>query len=112
MKKNILFLFLSLPILFSCNNDDDSSSSQTELSGTHWIKTTDSNRHFTFTSATEYEYYENGSTHPGTYIFNGSNGTMTETSSNFELEFQVNGSILSANQNTSDPDFEALYDKQ
>lgn len=113
MKKIFFVLFLNLTLIYSCDSDDDSTSNTpTGLSGTHWIKTTDNDRHFTFTSATEYVYSENGSTHPGTYVFNGTNGTMTETSSNFELEFQVNGNILSANQNTSNPDFEALYEKQ
>ena len=99
-------------LILSCDNDDDNSSKQTELSGTQWVKTTDNTRHFTFISDTEYVYSENGNTYPGTYVFDGVNGTMTEDSSSFELSFKVNNDILSANQDTSDPDFEALYAKQ
>ena len=113
MKKNIFILFLSLTLIYSCSSDDDSSSNETtELSGTLWVKVTDSDIYFTFTSATEYVYTENGTVNPGTYVFNGTNGTMTETSSGFELEFKVNNNILSANQDTSDPDFEGLYELQ
>ncbi|MCF6297653.1 MAG: hypothetical protein L3J08_06670 [Flavobacteriaceae bacterium] len=109
--KKIFFTIMALGLFItSCNNDDDNSSSQTELSGTQWTKSTDSNRHFTFTSTTEYVYSENGSTHPGTYVFDGTNGTMTETGD--DIDFKVNNDILSVNQDTSDPDFESLYTKQ
>ncbi|MFV0573747.1 MAG: hypothetical protein ACK5M1_15175 [Xanthomarina gelatinilytica] len=114
MKKSLFILTLFACITLSCSNDDDNPESPEtiELSGTHWVKTTDNSRHFTFTSSSEYVYEEDGNNYPGTYVFNGEEGVMTETSSSFELEFRVNGNILSANQNTNDPDFEALYEKQ
>lgn len=112
MNKILIFFSLVFGLFVtSCNSDDnDNSSSQIELSGTQ--KTTDSTRHFTFTSSTEYVYSESGNTYPGTYVFDGSKGVMSEPSSSFELEFKVNNDVLSANQDTSDPDFEALYKKQ
>lgn len=113
MKKNISTLLLSLILLFSCSNDNDSSTEDNNiLSGTHWVKTTNSERHLTFKSTTEYVYSENGKTYSGTYTFDGSSGKMYEKSSSFVLDFKVNGDILSANQNTTNPDFEALYKKQ
>lgn len=111
MKKSLLFAIL-ITFSFACSSDDDDQNTQEGLSGTHWVKTTNNERHFTFTSTTEYVYSEGGSSYPGTYIYDGSEGVMTETSSNFELDFKVEGNILSANQDTSDPDFEALYEKQ
>jgi len=110
MKKIILILlFLSITVT-SCNKEDNTNPNS--LEGTHWVKTTDSSRHFTFTSSTECVYVEDKYSYPGTYVFDGSNGTIIETSSNFNLSFNVNGNILSANQDTDDPDFEALYKKQ
>lgn len=107
----LLFLFTTL---LSCSNDDDNSvvDTPTTLSGTHWIRTTNSTRHFTFTSSTEYVYSEGGVQYPGTYTYSGSSGTFTETSSGSTISFKVNGNILSANQDDTNPDFEALYEKQ
>ena len=113
MRKSFLLISFILAALFSCSSDDDGNIpiDPTNLSGTHWIKTTDNTRHFTFTSSTEYVYSENGSEYQGTYTFDGANGVFDEGSST-EIQFKVNGNILSANQNFSNLDFEALYEKQ
>lgn len=116
MKKKIFILLFSLTLFYSCSNDDDNASDnklELSLSGTHWVKIDNDDIHFTFTSSTQYVYEEIDGTFPGTYVFNGTSGKMIETvDPDFELEFKVNGDILSANQDTSDPDFEALYKKQ
>lgn len=112
MKKYILpfVIFLVAISITSCssNNDDDLPS----LVGTHWIKSSDNSRHFTFTTENEYVYVENGSSYPGTYTFNGTEGVFTETSSGFQGDFKVVGDVLTSYQDVNDPTSGVNYIKQ
>ena len=71
--------------------------------------TTDSSRHFTFTTETDYVYVEYGSNYPGTYTYNGSIGSFYEPEDPEPINFRVNGDILITDQNDEE---ETLYKKQ
>ena len=101
-------LLIMLTALSACSKDNDSA---LELSGTHWIKTTDNSRYFTFTNKTEYVYVEGSDSASGTYTFDGTNGVF-QTKDEGNIDFKVNGNILSVNQNDDSSDFESIYEKQ
>lgn len=109
MKKTLIlssFIIFNF-ILLSCKSDVDDLSNNTSLSGTFWVKINDDTRTFTFTSSVKYVYTEYGNSYPGTYTFDGSFGTFDG-----DIDFKVNGDILSSNQDDSNQDFESLYAKQ
>jgi hypothetical protein len=113
MKKVILIVLSILTIsISSCKSDDDSNDDPLTLSGTHWVRSDDDSRYFTFTSENEYEYGENNNSYPGTYIFDGSTGTFTETSSGYQSNFEVLGDILTDYQDPDDPTNGTNYIKQ
>lgn len=112
MKTKIISLIFIGILIYSCTNNDDSQEDINSLFGTKWINVNDDNQHFTFISSTEYVYKERLGSSKGKYTFDGNKGVMIEESSNFELDFRVNGNVLSANQDTTDPDFEQSYLKQ
>jgi hypothetical protein len=110
-KKIFIKIYLLFCVISACSKNENSTSTL-ELSGTHWVKTTDEKRHFTFTTASEYVYVELGRSYTGTYSFNGTNGPFIDVDKYGSIDFKVNSKILSVNQDVTNPDFESIYEKQ
>ena len=89
-------IILIFSFLISCDKDDDNSSDDgISLVGTVWEGEGAEDGIYTFSSATEFTFVDQGEEPvDGTYTFDGSDGVLTEETG-FVAPFSISGGIMS-----------------